>query len=324
MAAGLNGSVAALAVSGGDLYAGGVFIKAGDTTVNYIAKWNGNTWSALGSGMGGGPIYGPSVSALALSGSDLYAGGSFTTAGGVSANCIAKWNGSSWSALGLGMGYGSWTYTPRVDALAVSGSDLYAGGYFTNAGGIAAHCIAKWDGSSWLPLGSGMGGDVYALAVAGSNLYVGGRFTTAGGSAATNIAKWNGSNWSALGSGLDGPGGDWGPYVNALAVSGSALYAGGYFTTAGRKVSAYVAEAVFVVPSPVVLQSPTLSGGVFSASFTNTPGASFRAVATTNLNLPLGTWPVAGSVTEVSPGQFQFTDPQATNGPQRYYRIRWP
>jgi len=79
-----------------------------------------------------------------------------------------------------------------------------------------------------------------------------------------------------------------------------------------------------VVASPVVLQAPPLSGGVFSASFTDAPGASFRAVSTTNLSLPLGTWPVAGSVTELSPGQFQFTDPQATNSPQRYYRIRWP
>jgi hypothetical protein len=46
----------------------------------------------------------PVVLALAVSGSDLYAGGEFTTAGGISAANIAKWNGSSWSALGSGMG----------------------------------------------------------------------------------------------------------------------------------------------------------------------------------------------------------------------------
>ena len=45
-----------------------------------------------------------SVSALAVSGSDLYAGGAFPTAGGGAANHVAKWNGSSWSALGSGMG----------------------------------------------------------------------------------------------------------------------------------------------------------------------------------------------------------------------------
>ena len=50
------------------------------------------------------------VSALAVSGSTLYAGGDFTTAGGSAANYIAQWDGSSWSALGSGIqvddGYG--------------------------------------------------------------------------------------------------------------------------------------------------------------------------------------------------------------------------
>src|SRR5207249_4795897 len=102
-------------------------------------------------------------------------------AGGVSANCIAKWNGSSWSALGSGLGVPS---VSSVLALAASGSDLYAGGTFQTAGGSAATYIAKWNGSSWSALGSGMNNPAYALAVSGSNLYAGGTFTTAGGNAA--------------------------------------------------------------------------------------------------------------------------------------------
>src|SRR5947207_10481011 len=80
----------------------------------------------------GGDFY-PSVYALAVSGDDLYAGGYFTNAGGVAANNIAKWDGSSWSALGSGMDGAS----PRVYAIAVatSGTELYAGGYFTTADG---------------------------------------------------------------------------------------------------------------------------------------------------------------------------------------------
>ena len=49
-------------------------------------------------------------------------------------------------------------------------SDLYAAGYFTTAGGSAAYNIAKWDGSSWTALGSGMNSRVNALAVSGSEL----------------------------------------------------------------------------------------------------------------------------------------------------------
>jgi hypothetical protein len=68
-----------------------------------------------------------------------------------------------------------------VSALAVSGGTLYVGGAFTTAGGNNANYIARWDGSGWSPLGSGMDAAVNALAVTGNSLYVGGDFFTAGG-----------------------------------------------------------------------------------------------------------------------------------------------
>ena len=73
---------------------------------------------------------------------NLYAGGGFTLAGGVNvnANHIARWEGSSWSALGSGT-------DDHVYALAVDSSgDLYAGGEFTTAGGKPSSYIARW---SW-------------------------------------------------------------------------------------------------------------------------------------------------------------------------------
>jgi hypothetical protein len=225
LGAGTTGEVNALAVSGGDLYVGGLFDTAGGVSTSSIAKWNGTIWSKLGAA-GTDPNAFGLVNALVVSGSDLYVGGKYLMIGGVSANNIAKWNGTTWSALGAGVSGG--VATP-INALAVSGSDLYVGGQFTAAGGTNANDLAKWDGSIWSPLGTGMNNYVSALAVSGNNLYVGGSFTTAGGISANEIAKWDGSTWSALGTGMSGGG----PYVYSLAVSGSNLYAGGSFLTAG-------------------------------------------------------------------------------------------
>jgi len=218
-----NGGVIASVIDGnGDLYVSGNFnMIDGVSAIGGVAKWDGSSWSALGSGLSGG------ARALAVIGNDLYAGGSISTAGGVSVNNIAKWDGSSWSALGSG------TDGPVI-ALAVSGNVLYAGGDFTWAG-ITVNHIAKWDGSSWSALGSGTNYKIESLAVSGNNLYAGGAFTTAGGGSANHIAKWDGSSWSALGSGMSQD-------VYVLAVSGNDLYAGGSFTTAGGASANFIAK----------------------------------------------------------------------------------
>jgi len=90
--------VVALAASGGNVYAAGSFTSLNGIPAGRIARWNGNGWVTLGSGLNG------TVRALAVVGNDLFAGGDFTMAGGVGANRVAKWDGSNWSALGLGVG----------------------------------------------------------------------------------------------------------------------------------------------------------------------------------------------------------------------------
>ncbi len=194
-----------------------VFRKTNTSSITQTA-----TWSALGSALNG------DVRAIAVSGSDVYAGGFFTTAGGSSANYIAKWNGSSWSALGAGMN--NW-----VMAIAVSGSDVYAGGYFTTADGNSANHIAKWNGSSWSALGIGTDDIVIAITVSGGNLLVGGWFIAAGGITVNGIARWDGGNWFAMGAGMNSS-------VFAIAVSGGDVYAGGAFTTADGNAANYIAK----------------------------------------------------------------------------------
>ncbi len=230
---GTNGPVRALAVvPGGDVIAGGYFFAAGRVTASNIARYNPSTnvWSALGSGLSGSGIW--PVNALAvLPGGDVIVGGYFTTAGGVAANNIARYNPSTgaWSALGSGT-------DGDVHALAVlPGGDVIVGGGFSTAGGVDVNSIARYNPTTgvWSRLGGGAGGVVYALAVlpggAGEDLIVGGSLLFGGSVAANNIARYNPSTgaWSALGSGTDGD-------VHALAVlPGGDVIVGGEFSTAG-------------------------------------------------------------------------------------------
>ncbi len=202
---GMDNSVYAVAVSStGDVYAGGSFTIAGGMAANRIAKWNGSTWSPLGTGMSS------TVTGLAItSNGDLYTGGYFTTAGGLAASYMARWDGSAWSPLGSGVN----SLYPAIYAMAISGvtGDVYMAGQFTTVGGVSANNIAKWNGSTWSPLGSGISDNiltvgVYALAVSGNgDVYAGGSFNMAGDVNVNNIAKWNGSGWSALGTGTGSP-----------------------------------------------------------------------------------------------------------------------
>ncbi len=230
--------------SGPALFVGGTFSSAGGVAVNNVAKWDGTNWSALGSGLTGGTFVHSMLVYDDGTGPALYVGGIFTMAGGSAANAIAKWNGTSWSAVGTGMSGGALTGVFDLRAFNDGGGQaLYAGGEFTTAGGVSASRIAKWNGSSWSALGSGLNARVNALEVHGSGgtsaLFAAGEFTTAGGTSANFIARWNGSSWSALGSGTSA-------VIFDLAIyddgSGRALYAGGNFLTAGGVSASRVAK----------------------------------------------------------------------------------
>jgi len=220
-----------LAIAEDDVYVyfGGGFLNFDNIpNADYIVRYNKQTgaWSSLGTGMNG------NVWALTLApDGTLFAGGSFTLAGGVAANYVASWNGAAWSPLGVGTNH-------FVFALAV-GNDglLFVGGRFTLAGGVAANYVASWNGAAWAALGAGMDDWVYDLVVAPSGaLFAGGRFTAAGGVGASRVARWLDGAWAALGAGVDNT-------VWALAVTGAGvLYVGGEFHNAGGSAALHVAK----------------------------------------------------------------------------------
>jgi alpha-tubulin suppressor-like RCC1 family protein len=112
-----------------------------------------------------------------------------------------------------------------------------------------------------------------------------------------------------------------------VAVDSSLLATTQRFTSVASGAYGFHTLAVVAAPgaSAINLVNPVeLGNGSFQFSFANNVGAFFGVLATTNISLPAGDWTALNGVTEVSPGQFQFIDPLATNSVQRFYRVRSP
>lgn len=191
-------------------------------------------WTALATGSTA------SVSAIAVSGTDIYAGSGFTSSSG--AFSFGKFSSGQWSHLGNWLNFPNGTGS--VFCAVAVGDDIYVGGTFTDAAGNPdMDRIARWNITSqtWHALGTGLNAQVNAIAVSGTDIYVGGRFTDAGGVAAADyIAKWDGTSWSALGTGV---GGNSLSSVNAVAINGSNVYIGTNFENiAGVAAADYLAK----------------------------------------------------------------------------------
>lgn len=141
------------------------------------------------------------VRVIAAHDTNVYIGDEFTSVGGVAATNIARFDGTRWYPLGEGLSgkSGFLRVFGPVQAIAVSGDCIYAGGCFTNSRGQLLNRVARWDGTNWSPLGDGLNDTCQALVVLGTNLYAGGHFTNAGGTAAEWVARWDGTSWWPMG-----------------------------------------------------------------------------------------------------------------------------
>lgn len=157
-------------------------------------------------------------------GSKLYVGGSFTSIEGFSTSSIAAWNGTNWSALGIGIADPAY---PAVSAITTfdqgDGPSLYVGGLFSSAGGVTAAHIARFKNGVWSALDGGLTGSPtfnsgllagwamspYRNPLGGEALYIGGAFDVADGLPSKFIASWEAD-----------------PQSNSCAVLGSAADSG--------------------------------------------------------------------------------------------------
>ncbi len=309
---GLNFSPQALTISGTDVYVGGSFNMAGGQPANNVARFDTvlGQWFPLGSGASNG--VNQAVLALTVVGDDVWVGGQFSQAGGQAASAVARFNKATgtWSSLGSGAANG--VGAGGVRAIAVTGADVYVGGFFLFAGGQAANRIARFSTTlgQWFTLGSGIAtGSVYDLEVTGGDLYVGGGFAQAGGQSVNNAARYDllGGNWFPVGNGATNGANS---VVFAFAVSANDIYAGGQFVQAGGLGANYIARHNRVTGSWSQLGSGTSNGlsgnlvnvasivvqgaDVFAGgSFTQAGGQLVNKIA--RFNVPGGEWFALGS-----------------------------
>ena len=270
----LNDVVRSMAVDGaGNVYFGGSFTLAGSSPVDYLAKYNGSSWSDIGGGL-------PNSNGIQDIAVDP-AGNVYVSNGYFESGCfclvyyIHKWNGTSWSLLGQVNN----AFISQIEVNAMG--HVYAMGDFNSISGVSASKIAYFNGTNWQALGTGIGsngsmklfsnGDLYVANTtsaggqngslakwngstwsvlssdafnstvwdleegAGGDLYAAGNFTSIGSLSANRIAKWNGSAWSVLGAGLNN-------LCETILYDNGTLYAGGTFTEADGNPANVVAK----------------------------------------------------------------------------------
>ena len=231
---GLNGWVNTIIPFGNDVIVGGNFTDAGgDSNADFLAKWDGSSWSALSNTVISTNSF-TSVNDMIVYNGELYIGGNFYVSGGGIANMLVKWDGTSFQTVPWwnisngavlelevdannnlyvamesgnifkydGSNLTSLNFTGNIPPgdyfvvkdMAANGTDLYVGGSFLDAMGIAdADFIVKYDGNgTWSSVGGGLNDRVNDLEIAGGVLYIAGKFEDAGGnSAADKLVTYN-------------------------------------------------------------------------------------------------------------------------------------
>ncbi|MFK7741215.1 MAG: hypothetical protein AB8H80_12925 [Planctomycetota bacterium] len=190
----------------GSLYAAGQFTQIGGVAASNVARWDGQSWQALGSGAN------LTVSDIAVSGSgDVYCSGTFTSIGGVAANRLARWDGSNWFAV------------PGTTGVIYALHELLDGSILVGATGLF---VISPQGSVSMVPDTSFVTDVVELA--DGRIAAIGSPQTWGGSGTTRGAIWDGAGWTLMTYAFGTPGSlavgpDGHPVVAANFFSGGAI-----------------------------------------------------------------------------------------------------
>ncbi|MBX3464390.1 MAG: delta-60 repeat domain-containing protein [Planctomycetes bacterium] len=315
---GVNGPVRALALlPGGSVAVGGSFTAAGTTPAGFLqpafglARWSGSNWATF-------PLWGSgTITDLAVrANGDLVVAGqglAFVAGGNTVFDCVARWDGAAWHALGDPVaGSGIFMMSDPSLATAANGDVLLAGTMLLPSMLFTTGALGRWDGAAWTELGStglSTGGDMSAVVVLpDGDIVVGGDFEDVNGVSATGLARLRGATWSPVGGGLTRwtawPGSTPGLVSCLQFLPDGTLWAGGDFLFAGAALARNLAEYVPACPATVASAGAGCPGPGGSNTLTavTLPWVDTTLV-TTGTGLPAPSFVLAvTSVTPVVPG----------------------
>jgi hypothetical protein len=182
-----NSFVFALEIYKDELYFAGQFWNIGGMGSNRIARWDGNNFNSVGTGVHGSL---ERVYSMAVYKNELYIGGEFYYGGDTLSPYLVRWDGTNWHSL---PGYPS---TPVFSLFVDTVKDvLYLGGGFHYIDTIPVRGLAQWDGTKFSSVGipTGLNG-ITSMGMYRGELIVGG-YSTKGLSTDTVMSRWDGSQW---------------------------------------------------------------------------------------------------------------------------------
>ena len=318
---GVNNDVLVCTVWNNQLVIGGDFTKADGIPCSRIIKWDvtTSTWESIGDTTP--TTFSNDIRCMVEYDGDLYVGGDFNNVAGCTAcDGLVRYDPATNSWVGGDVGVdivGGVDFSVRCLYVNPSDNNLYMGGEFPDLwdGDAAAPdpnmaYIAKYDGSNWTPLGTGLNEYVRAIHEYNGDLVAGGYFTNAGGVSANKIARWDGTNWNAMGLGFDASGID--EYVKSATVWNGIFFAGGAYTQAEGNPMNYIAQWYEAPTDPPIAwmtaSTSTLCGsGCVYFQDNSTSGPTSWNWSFPGSSLPTSTAENPGSVCYSTPGTYTVT-----------------
>lgn len=198
------------------LYAESYFLDIEGNFLTRFARWSGEDWMPVVD-VNGVELLGGSKAMLDHDG-ELVVAGTLNFSGPWGSVRIARWNGERWAPT-VSSSDGTFSPGQEIRSLVEFEGDLIVGGNFSQVVGSPASGLARWNGTTWTPISTGLQvGGVRSMAVWRGDLYVASQGNV-------RLARLQGNEWQPL---VSSPG-----EIHALAVVRDSLWIGGRFSAIG-------------------------------------------------------------------------------------------